>query len=316
MKQVAALLFSATLGVFSERLQQPHGLVSVAHHLRQASVDSRLDPELQGAIDEANEVSRLSDEIQRVEMEISEWKRRHAQARQFHEGQMDSLKQQVEIRKEQQAQNSEELDGYKEEKRKHYKYLMCSYILDAYFFGDEDKKLHTLHLCMGRKSLALHVHANISHQSFTHHAIGNQKLIFWDSITTERLDQNLMMLDRRLSALDSEVQAFAARCGHTCKSRGPVETMRARLRELEAERDAIKAQYYADKARWKKEREELGAEEDDRGNDVVSAHHEKARLRKEAWQEVKSEFCPVIDENYGINEDKIVDYATVECQED
>merc|ERR1719191_1202896 len=125
-----------------------------------------------------------------------------------------------------------------------------------------------------------------------------------------------MMLDRRLSALDSEVQAFAARCGHTCKARGPVETMKARLRELEAERDAVKAQYYADKAKWKAERDELGAQEDALGDEVYSAHHEKAALRKEAWAEVKSDFCPVINENYGINEDKIVDYAMVECQED
>lgn len=305
MKQAALFLFSAILGVAAERIREHQ-------HLRQKA----RDPELDAAIAEANEVSRLSDEIQRVELEISEWRRRYSQAKNFHEGQMDSLKQQIEIRKQQTSQNDDELDGYKEKKRKHYKYLMCSYVLDAFFFGDEDKKLHVLHLCMGRKSLALHAHANSSNHHYAFHAIGNRNLVFWDSITTERLDYVLSDIDNRTSALNKELLDFASRCQHHCKAKGPVEQMRSRLRELEVERDSIKAQYYRDKAKWKKERDELSAEEDSLGNDVYSAHHEKAALRKEAWAEVKGDFCPVINENYSLDEDKIVDYATVECQED
>lgn len=312
MKQVALFLVSATLGVVTDRIREHH-------HLRQQGMGS---PELDAAIAEANEVSRLSDEIQRVELEISEWRRKYSQAKTFHEGQMDSLKQQIEIRKQQTSQNDEELDGYKEDKKKHYKYLMCSYVLDGFFFGDDDKKLHILHLCMGRKSLALHrahsMYGNSSNHHYVFHAIGNRNLVFWDSITTERLDYALSAIDNRTSALSKELLAFAARCQkkHHCKARGPVEQMEGRLAELEAERDAIKAKYYRDKAKWRQEREELGAQEDSLGNDVYSAHHEKAALRKEAWAEVKGDFCPVINENYGINEDEIVDYAMVECQED
>lgn len=333
MKQVAVLLLSAFLESVAERVRQLDDTAAYAlhhhvhHHLRQTASESderdlltkrhHGSPELDAAIAEAKEVSRLSDKIQRVELEISEWRRRYAQAKAFHEGQMDSLKEQIKIRKEQNSQNTDELDGYKEKKKKHYKYLMCSYVLDGFFFGDEDKKLHILHLCMGRETLAhFHAHGNSSHHHRKYNAIGNRHLVFWDSITTERLDDELSAIDNATSALHNELLVFATHCGHRCKARGPVEQMRARLRELETERDTIKAEYYRDKAKWKRERDELNAQEDALGNNVYESHHEKAALRKEAWAEVKSDFCPVINEHYGINEDEIVDYATVECQKD
>lgn len=325
LHQKSVLPRSAGLGVFSERLPEPSRLVHVSavqhrhghHHLREKAVDS-LDPEMEAAIAEGKEVRRLSNEINKVRYQTGEIRKQHARAREYHDAQMDSLKNQVDIRKKQKQQDADELDNYKEEKKKHYKHLMCGHVLDGFFFGDDDKKIHVLHLCMGRKSLTHHLllhHANSSHQLSWHHAVGIKKLVLWDSITTERLEKSLMALDRQISALDREVQAFAARCRHHCIAKGPVQTMRAELKEAKAERDMAWAEYQRDKAKWKQEREELGAQEDELGNDVYSNHHEKARLRKEAWSEVKSEFCPVINENYGINDDKIVEYATVECQE-
>lgn len=266
------------------------------------------------AVAEANEVSRLSDRIQQTEAMIEDWQRKHEKAREFHESQKKLIEKSIEIRKQQGQLQNEELENYEKELEERYTYQMCSLILEGFFFGkDKEKRLHILHLCHGRKSLALADagaprRSHHRHRRLLRRGGGSGGVRSWDEAMLQGLGQELRTIAGEVHAL----VAVARRLEHQ-GYRGPVESMRSRLRVLQNELKAIRKQYHEDSARWRQERNELKAEEAALGGGVNANWDEKQAMKKRAWTKVKNKYCPVINENYGLSEEKITDYAIATC---
>jgi len=285
------------------------------------------DPTWQDTVREAREVSKLSDDIERTQRMIHEWEMKHAKAKAYHEGQKELIKEQIEIRKDQTESQDDELDGYEESKEEYYRYRMCSLLLEAFFFGeDKDSKLHVLHLCIGRKTLALQHQTSQLGQHHHHDHVQKRRRLrkgpskararrerLWDEVLDRRLGVRLGEIERQVHALVLADRSIKER-GVSSKLIGPVQRMEKRLASLEAELVAIRAKYSADSARWRKERRELSATEGAAGQEVNSNYAEKEAAKKRAWSKVKGEFCPTVMAEYGHNEDAIIDHAMDKCQ--
>jgi len=281
------------------------------------------DDDWDRAVAYSKEVSRLSSEIHDVQVKISEWRRLRSRARHYHEKQIQSLERQIEIRESQKASQQEGLEDYRDRKEMHYRHLMCSYVLDGFYFGDQDKKLQVVKFCMGRDSLALVAargqprhflkhkrHGHIAH----HHHVDKAQ----EAANLDGGDRTLIALRRRTKALEAAARVLGLRhhCPHhrCSQSSDPhLQDLRQTLQKLEAEEASEQEEYYADKKRWRHERQELGAREDALGESVTDMHHERAHLRQQAWAEVKSKMCPVVNENYSVNDTAIVEHALDEC---
>lgn len=288
----------------------------------------RVDP----VIAEAREVSRLSDEIARMESKIDRWEMRYAKAKAYHEKITELKKQQIAIRKRQMKQRTvtgeSSEDEYREKKEKYYKYMMCNKLLNAFFFDDNnhDAKLEVLHLCMGRKSLALFQGppSNSSNPGF----LGTKAE---EDEEEKKLEAELLngpSLEEELEDLMGESASFLAAETRLekelnldtkstqqlkGKGQGPADDLQRKLDAQKREYTAVRQRLFADQKKWREERNELAKEEQALAEDVYQEKYDKTAIKKEAWMKVKGEFCPVINESYRIDDDKIVEHAMKEC---
>lgn len=268
-------------------------------------------PSYQDTLRDAKEVSRLSDEIASVKLQIEEWQRKHAEARAYHEGQKKLIKRQIEIRKQQAGHREEELEDYEEEQEEKFTYLMCSYLLDAFFFEkSQDARVHVNHICMGRKSM--HLLAGKPRRLLRRGKPRARSAGAWDDVTLRELGRGLRRISSEVRALVAAERRLRRRCAASGGCEGPAEMQRT-LDAMKSELAAIKAEYFADLKRWRAERSELSAEENALGDDDMSTWHEKQNMKHRAHEKVKDKFCPVINQYYGIDEEKIISHALKEC---
>lgn len=298
------------------------------------------DPSWQETVDESREVSRLSDRIQQNDMMIARWRRKHADARHYHEGQKKLIKKQIAIRKQQNEVHEESNADYESSKEEQYKYRMCAMILDAFYFSDgeeeQEAKVKVLHYCMGRKSMALfaaaapgphrfpvkkshrHLRAQASSEGRHRSAAATHTVEVWDDIVDQRLEHRLLQVERSFQSTVVEMRGLEKHCSEKggCSSAvaGPVQDMEAKLERQERELEAVRREYHEDQQRWRAERAELRREEGDLGDDATQTHYDKQAARHRAWEKVKGDFCPVINQHYGLDEEKIVEFAMEECQ--
>jgi len=297
------------------------------------------DPSWQDTVEESREVSRLSDRIQQNDMMIARWRRKHADARRYHEGQKKLIKKQIAIRKRQDEVSTESNQDYEASKQEQYKYRMCAMILEAFYFadGEEEKaaKLKVLHHCIGRKSMALfaaaapgphrfpvrRLHRRLRARAAPAASLGGAATPgeeIWDDVVDSRLGRRLVQVERSVNGAALELRALEKHCsekgGCGGSVMGPVQDMEAKVARQEQELEHVRTVYHEDQQRWRAERAALRREENALGDDATQTHYDKQAARHRAWDSVKGEFCPVINQYYGIDEDKIVDFAMEECQ--
>ncbi len=141
-----------------------------------------------------------------------------------------------------------------------------------------------------------------------------------DTLVENQFARQFSEIETHFQNLLSKGHALLLRCAESgaCRHpevRGPVERMNARLDELEMELKIVRAEYFADAARWRRERRALRKQEQNMGDSYEETFYEKKAAKKRAWNKVKHKFRPVIYKNYLYNEDAIVDYAMTECAE-
>jgi len=226
---------------------------------------------------------------------------RRAKAKDFYERRKHLLQQQIDIRESQLESRGKEDDKYRKEKETQYTYQMCSMLMDAFFFDDDQtKRIKVLELCMGRKSLAHLQTAGSNSTTNTSHLLEGPSLL------------------TALSELEAQTQVLTTAETRLEKTgrllRGPADNMRGILRRLEQEEVAARSQLSSDVADWKAKIEKLQKREDALGDKVLESHQQKSLVKKQSWQKVMNHFCPVINRAYRIDNDAIVEHAIESCK--
>lgn len=266
-------------------------------------------PEWREAVAEAREVSELSERIDTMRLKISILRARYGRARRYHENRKESLKIQIAIRERQlkiHGNNATSMAEYRAAKETQYKYRMCALLMDAFFFDkDHEDRLKVLYLCIGRTSMAL---AQGAASTSTPALRGNVSNVADDP------EPNVLVGPSLLEALEEQIAEGKVLLAEVAKLQGPAaESLHRRLDALEQEYEATAQELRADKVRWKAEIDELNEREQRLGDAVVGGHYDRQAVNREAWQNVKNDFCPVINQWYSIDNDKIVDHAIDKC---
>merc|ERR1740121_2906987 len=184
--------------------------------------------------------------------------------------------------------------------------------MDAFVFNEDDtqKRVHVFEVCMGRESLAFA-------QSRARPGLSEGRLLGSSSLRSSNtsivwlasFERRVRELGTRLHSLKSAYRRLNGSVAATPASSSMKET----LDNLEAEEAALQQQLRADKAKWSQECDELAEEERQLGDEYAAGHMDRQAQSEAAEAQVKGEFCPVVQSNYGINEDKIRDHVQNEC---
>uniref|UniRef100_A0A7S0FKM0 Uncharacterized protein n=1 Tax=Pyrodinium bahamense TaxID=73915 RepID=A0A7S0FKM0_9DINO len=269
------------------------------------------------AVEEANEVTELSERIHKVTGMISHWRTVHQKERRFHEQQSELIQRQIDIRRRQRQALQEELDDYEAEQEQRFNNKMCMMLLNAFHLGgDQEEKVAVLRICHGLKELSLAAPraARQSAHPHAHRGPAEPKAEEEEDAWEGKLTLELQRIVRSLVVLEQRVERHCAGSrGCASRLRGPAEDMRGQLQQLEAQLEAIRTEYHTEKARWGAERAALNKEESELGDEVLALHAEKQTVRQRAAEKSEAHFCPVVKANYGLTEDNIREFVESEC---
>jgi len=262
-------------------------------------------------VEEAKEVSALSDRIHSTQVMISDWRRIHAKARGYHDHQSELIRKQIAIRQSQRKAMQDQLVDYKAAQEERYKNKMCMLLMRAFHLGGEDDaKVQVNKICHGLKPLALAASAS-RRQSSPASSIRAKlaRVTRMEGAWEGSLSSHLGRIVHSLAAVERRLES---RLGGS--ARGPAQELQARLRELEGLLDDVREECRRDKASWATERTELSRVESDLGDEVVAMHAQKQSVSAEAANKTQQLFCPVVTANYGVSEENIMRHVLSECQ--
>jgi len=300
------------------------GLISAAiayetcalHVSSQSTLQTEPQTSYDNAVYQANAVSELSNKINAALLKLQRLQSEYDDANRYYAKQKRLLDKQIEIRKRMVARQSRIDDAtHRADKEEHFKSMMCWKFIDA-FVNDDDKdaRLKVLHICMGRKSVSL-LPTSVDHRLPSEPRIrGHPAAQHGDS---QQLSIVPLSLIRQVGELEAEIRILIASerrfQSRGSRDSGPSQEMKQKLQQLDLAVRDLKAKIATDKAQWRKEVDELREEERGLANDYYGTHYDREAAEDAALDEVKDNFCPVIEAHYGVDHSAIVEHVVDQC---
>eukprot|EP00927_Polykrikos_kofoidii_P078128 TRINITY_DN74998_c0_g1_i1.p1 TRINITY_DN74998_c0_g1~~TRINITY_DN74998_c0_g1_i1.p1 ORF type:complete len:332 (-),score=83.01 TRINITY_DN74998_c0_g1_i1:211-1149(-) len=225
------------------------------------------------AVEEANEVSRLAEEIEQAKRELNGWQLKLKREKEYHDQQTKRLEKQFLLRKAASSTGFNNTDDVEARYVRH----MCALFVEARMMPHgKEKELELQKLCMGRTSLALLDFDGGSSISVVGSDVSGCPC--FASIAGAR--RSSLLAQSRL------VVATTA---------SPVEQMKERSEKLKEAVIEARDRYWSEPETWRQERMKLNAQEDELGEAFEAAHNETEKAKKEAWASVRATMCGLIN---------------------